>query len=63
MDTVRNMGIFIFLHNSSGKKDNKRDCSVNDSRLKGFGDRVYNRWGALSTAKVGRSFLQFMVYN
>jgi len=41
MDTVRSRGIFIFLHSSSGKKDNKRDCGVNDSRLKGFENRVY----------------------
>jgi len=41
MDIVRNWGIFIFLHSSSWEKDNKRDCSVNDSRLKGSKNRVY----------------------
>jgi hypothetical protein len=41
MDTVRSRDIFIFLHSSSGEKDNKRDCSVNDSRLKEFKNRVY----------------------
>ncbi|POZ89279.1 MULTISPECIES: hypothetical protein [Petrotoga] len=43
-NTVRSRDIFIFLHSSSRKKDNKRDCSINDSRLKGFEDRVYNGW-------------------
>jgi hypothetical protein len=41
MDTGRSRDIFIFLHSSSWEKDNKRNCSINDSRLKEFEDRVY----------------------
>ncbi|WP_041534108.1 hypothetical protein [Petrotoga mobilis] len=34
--------VYSTPHSSSGKKDNKRNCSINDSRLKEFEDKVPN---------------------